>query len=331
MNHTHRTVIFLAITLLSSFFSFSNAQNEERAKARQIHREALSQNTMQLDSLKNAVAALQHELGENVERIEALTEKIEDNTFFDWKAWTAWAVGILALAVAWITYRAQSKTEGNTKKLSQQAQHDLLVDLIRHLYRNYVITYTMRTKMEEIDYRGYPSEEHFLKLKIPLENLHLDAFYGEDAEYKAMHTLYLNFRNYNEEVDVAMSHMTNPSLATATKKEDFETLEFKASYLTGRIIDVMAAIWGDASGDTRLCQKAIQEACVSNARNNQPVDNCGNFTPLGAEQFRQTQYSRIFTTDEQMHQFVESFNEDVKNERMLNQRGAQKVRILKLQ
>ena len=55
------------------------------------------------------------------------------------------------------------KVQENTNRVSQDAQRKLLNDLLRHLYRNYVITYTMRTKMIDIKYKGGPSEEHFIK------------------------------------------------------------------------------------------------------------------------------------------------------------------------
>lgn len=305
-----------------------------REMARQARNEAITQNTLQMDSLTGSIISLQKELGDAVENIEELTERIEDNTYFDWRAWVAWIVAIVALIVAWITYRAQIKTEGNTKKLSQDTQRHLLNDLLRHLYRNYVITYAMRTKMEEIDYRGYPSEEHFQKLKIPMENIHLDAFYGEDSKYKTMHVLYLNFRNYNEEIDVAMKHMTDPNLGVETKKEDFDTLEFKVSYLTGRIADVITKIWNNGEFDEETRHSLQEGISVSlkaetNATNNQDTSGSGDFTPLTTEQFQNTQYARIYTTPEEINHFVSRFNEDVKTERMKNERGAWKVRIIR--
>lgn len=329
-----RRAMLLALCLLAAVPACGQSAygDSTRQARREAHREALSQNTQQMDSLTSTIAALQQELGQTVERIEGVTEDIEDNTFFDWKAWIAWIVGLLALAVAWITYRAQNKTEGNTKKLSQNAQRDLLVDLVRHLYRNYVITYTMRTKMEDIDYRGYPSEEHFLKLKIPMENLHLDAFYGEDAKYKTMHNLYLNLRNYNEEVDVAMKHLTDRGIGTDTKKEDFDTLEFKVSYLTRRIMDVLSALWGNGTDDvaTLMALRAsIAAENSSNATGNQPVEGCEAFGHLTLEQAKGTSYARIYTTEEALAGFVARFNEDVKTDRMKNQRGAWKVRVVR--
>ena len=276
--------------------------------------------------------------------------KIADNTAFDTKAQIAWWVAIIALVVsavsmyyAIITYRMQEKTEINTKKaeentkkaeqntkrVSQEAQRKLLNDLLRHLYRNYVITYTMRTKMADINYNGYPSEEHFEKLKIPMENIHLDAFYGEDQKFQDMHVLYLNMRNYNEEIDVALKHIVNPVLKRETKDEDFDTLEFKVSYLTGRIVDTIRRIWGNDSRFMEEMRQAINLSLsgTTNSTNNTDVPDSGDFTHLTIEQLKNTCYTKIYS-DQELENFCKVFNNDVHEERKKNIRGGWKVRMI---
>lgn len=276
--------------------------------------------------------------------------KIADNTAFDTKAQIAWWVAIIALVVsavsmyyAIITYRMQEKTEINTKKaeentkkaeqntkrVSQEAQRKLLNDLLRHLYRNYVITYTMRTKMADINYNGYPSEEHFEKLKIPMENIHLDAFYGEDQKFQDMHVLYLNMRNYNEEIDVALKHIVNPVLTRETKDEDFDTLEFKVSYLTGRIVDTIHRIWGNDSRFMEEMRQAINLSLsgTTNSTNNTDVPGSGDFTHLTIEQLKNTCYTKIYS-DQELENFCKVFNNDVHEERKKNIRGGWKVRMI---
>lgn len=276
--------------------------------------------------------------------------KIADNTAFDTKAQIAWWVAIIALVVsavsmyyAIITYRMQEKTEINTKKaeentkkaeqntkrVSQEAQRKLLNDLLRHLYRNYVITYTMRTKMADINYNGYPSEEHFEKLKIPMENIHLDAFYGEDQKFQDMHVLYLNMRNYNEEINVALKHIVNPVLTRETKDEDFDTLEFKVSYLTGRIVDTIRRIWGNDSRFMEEMRQAINLSLsgTTNSTNNTDVPGSGDFTHLTIEQLKNTCYTKIYS-DQELENFCKVFNNDVHEERKKNIRGGWKIRMI---
>lgn len=242
----------------------------------------------------------------------------------------AFIIAVLSAAIAWYTYKAQQRTEGNTKKLSQDAQRKLLNELLRHLYRNYVITYTMRTKMKDIDYKGYPSEEHFEKLKIPMENIHLDAFYGEDKKFQRMHVLYLNLRNYNEEVEVALKHIIDPVIKAQTKDEDFDTLEFKVSYLTGKIIDTIVAIWGDKPEYKEEMRKAMELSLSgeTNATDNIDVPGSEAFDLVTTEAFKKTKYSMLYN-DIEIEKVCTIFNNDVHEERKKNARGAWKVRIIK--
>ena len=270
--------------------------------------------------------------------------KIADNTSFDTKAKVGWWVAILAFIVsgvsmyyAIITYKAQTRTEHNTqkaeentKRVSQEAQRKLLNELLRHLYRNYVITYTMRTKMIDINYEGYPSEEHFIKLKVPMENIHLDAFYGEDQKFQYMHVLYLNLRNYNDEIEVALKHIIDHDMAKETKDEDFDTLEFKVSYLTGRIIETIYQIWSESESIKREMLETMKISLegVTNATENINADNTENFKRLTVQELMKTKYTLLYS-GEQLNMFCNIFNHDVHEERMRNARGAWKVRMIR--
>jgi len=267
---------------------------------------------------------------------EAMTQ-IADNTrqdFIkdDWNVygWVAFIIALFSLIVSGVTLYAQWRTEDNTKKLSQNAQRHLLNELIRHLYRNYVITYTMRTKMKDIKYKGYPSEEHFEKLKIPMENIHLEAFYGEDEKFRLLHVLYLNLRNYNEEVEIALKHIIDPVIKKQTKDEDFDTLEYKVSYLTGRIIDTIYEVWGDNIEYRNDMRKAMELSLsgTTNATNNIDVPNSGKFNALILDALKNTSYTRLYS-DNELEKVLEIFNHDVHEERKKNERGAWKVRMIK--
>lgn len=51
-------------------------------------------------------------------------------------------------------------------------------------------------------------------------------------------------RKHNEEVEVALRHICNPSLSRETQEEDFDILEFKVAYLTQKIVGTINSIWG---------------------------------------------------------------------------------------
>lgn len=50
-----------------------------------------------------------------------------------------------------------------------------------------------------------------------MENIHLEIFYGDKA-YSIIHTLYLQLRNYNVEVQVASEHFKHQGIDMFTKK-----------------------------------------------------------------------------------------------------------------
>ncbi len=155
-------------------------------------------------------------------------------------------VAVLALLVSIFTAVAQGLTTSNTNKLDKKTQKKLLEDLVRHLYRNLVIVCTAFYKMEKTkkngQYTNYPSEEHLYKLKIPLEKIQLNLFL-RDSNYEKVEKLYLNFRNYNTEIDVICEHFKNPQIDYATKLRDFSTLIFKSGMLTEEIINLAKVIY----------------------------------------------------------------------------------------
>lgn len=279
-----------------------------------------------------------------------LMSLIEDNTRkrpkedgWNLYGWSAFLIALASLIVAGLsfyyarrtytytrlTYAEQSKTVDNTKKLSRDAQRHLLNDLLRHLYRNYVKTYTMRTKMKEIDYQGYPSEENYEKLKVPMENFHMEAFYGDDDKYSKVHNLYLNFRNYNEEIDVARQHSVDKNISKKTIDEDFDTLEFKVSYLTSRIIQTINEVWGDKTQFINEMKQAINNAVneTTNASETIDVEGSEKFERLEIKDLTQTSYSILYTPEE-LKILCDKFNTSVHNERKLNERRAWKVRMI---
>ena len=358
------------IILILSFVLFSItsvAQDKTEQESEFIVSKDTTKNPILKELL--IIRNLQEEAKEDRQKIKAKMEKqeaeqnevptneygailqVEHNTRPHWYSdgWNLFGVltfflAIIAFAVSWgsylytkwsyrytkDTYFAQIKTEDNTRKLSQEAQRHLLNELLRHLYRNFVITYTMRTKMKDIKYKGYPSEEHFEKLKIPMENIHLEAFYGEDEKFQLMHVLYLNLRNYNEEVEVALKHIIDPVIKKQTKDEDFDTLEFKVSFLTEKIIDTIYEVWGENAEYKNDMRKAMNLSLSgkTNAIKNIDVPNSGKFSALTLDALKNTSYTRLYSESE-LEKVLEIFNHDVHEERKKNERGAWKVRMIK--
>lgn len=304
---------------------------------REIHEESRDQRKRAVEERLRRDSLQNKESEEDMMSDYGVMARIEDNTHQrpmtdGWNLYGifAFAIAVISAAISWYTYKEQRKTESNTKKLSQDTQRLLLNDLLRHLYRNYVKTYAMRTKMADIDYDGYPSEENYVKLKIPMENIHLDAFYGEDEKFRRMHVLYLNLRNYNEEVDVALKHATQQELTLETKDEDFDTLEFKASFLTEKIITTIHDIWGEDARYDEEMRNALDLSISgnSNAKRNIDTDGSGQFRHLTIDELKKTAYSSLYN-EKQLEEICKTFNHDVQEERKRNERNAWKIRMIR--
>ena len=196
----------------------------------------------------------------NICDIRMHTFDTAQNTALCWYDFHTLFVAVLALLASLVavyyareTYESQKltqentlKTQGNTQRISLESQKGLLIDLVRHLYRNLVVTYAIKTKLKHWGYgKCYPSEEHLLKLKVPVENLHLDAFYENNDNYKKINKLYLLLRNYNVEIDVALNHFPQCEIDASIKEHDLDTLMFKPGFLVEKIMEFLCQLYPD--------------------------------------------------------------------------------------
>lgn len=201
--------------------------------------------------------------------------QVENNTrqhwwYDDWNCFGIFTfiVALASLIIGWITYNAQKKTEENTtktqrntSKLNLEEQKSLLSDMIRHFYRNYVVSLALGIKLENEKegnkYRCYPSEEHLLKMAVNLDDVHLNLFYQENRQHHLMNKLFVMLRNYNIELSVICDHLKSQKIDYATKVRDLQTLTFKCYYLTEEITKLIGEIW----------YKNDEKAYESDARN----------------------------------------------------------------
>jgi len=142
-------------------------------------------------------------------------------------------VAIIGVIISWFNYKEQKNTQLNTRLLTPDKQIGILIDMVRHLYRNLVVTRTIETKMRAFNFQAYPSEEHLVKLQIPLEQIQLDSFLN--MNFATLSHLNFVFRNYNEEIRIIKDHLKDPSLSREVKERDLETLTFKCGFLASRI------------------------------------------------------------------------------------------------
>ena len=127
-----------------------------------------------------------------------------------------------------------------------------------------------------------------------------------------------------------MKHITDPAIKKVTKDEDFDTLEFKVSFLTGRIVDTIYKIWGDNPKYKEDMREAINLSLngETNATDNIDVPNSEKFKALTLDELKNTNYTKLYS-EEELKKVQKIFNNDVHEERKKNERGAWKVRMIK--
>ena len=229
--------------------------------------------------MKKREAELQEQTEADMSNEYGAILQVENNTrqhwwYDDWNCFGIFTfiVALASLIIGWITYNAQKKTEENTtktqrntSKLNLEEQKSLLSDMIRHFYRNYVVSLALGIKLEaEKDgdkFRGYPSEEHLLKMAVNLDDVHLNLFYQENEQHHLVHKLFVMLRNYNIELSVISEHLKSQQIDYATKVRDLQTLTFKCYYLTGEITRLIGMIWykGEKDYESEARQRIIEE------------------------------------------------------------------------
>ncbi|MCH5312646.1 MAG: hypothetical protein J1E57_11960 [Prevotella sp.] len=258
-------------------------------------------------------------------------EQIVKNTEYDWMpgfiiSLFALFAGITSAIYAYLTYKSQKDTELNTSRLNPDEQRLLLIGMLRHLYRNFVISYSINVKMKAKDFMVYPSEEHLKKMQVVLTDIHLNLFYRSDEKYHDMNKLYMELRNYNMELDVICNHFRNPDIDIETKKRDLRTLCFKCDYLTKRITNLIGKIWyQDETSFHREARHIIVEE--TKEKNKMPGDSyTESFEPYN--NVNSFYAKELFANEPDT--FFNGLNENVRHECGTNSEGAEKIHMISL-
>lgn len=262
----------------------------------------------------------------------SVLKAIEKNTHFSWMPGIlAFIISVIALIAAissawytWKTYTYQKQTEENTSRLSMPEQRRLLADMIRHLYRNMVVSYSVKVKMKEFSLRAYPSEEHLTKMKTNLNDIHLNLFYRNDAEHRMMNKLYMELRNYNYEIDVICQHFKDPTIDDKTKERDLDTLCFKCNYLTESIVKVLGFIWEHKEEGFLEEARGIIKEVTKEKNGRGDIPYAKPFEPYrNPESFY---VKTIFANNSD--EFYQGFDENVRHECGMNEEGADKIHMI---
>lgn len=186
--------------------------------------------------------------------------------------WVAVLVAVMSLFFAGITFASQHETEKNTMKITPESQRQILKDLIRHYYRNYIIILALERKISGRLRDYYPSEEHLLKLAVNLDDLHPAAFYNQVENYQRIHNLMMMMRNFNTELGTVTKHLCSPDVPEEAKLRDFATLKFKMGMLAQRTYEAILTMWPDKSWAAYI--KEMREACEKRLGRNHGCREC---------------------------------------------------------
>ena len=236
-------------------------------------------------------------------------------------------VGIFAMKYARQTLHSQRQTEKNTYRLEPEVQKNLLIEMCRHLYRNMVISYAISEKMRISNYTAYPSEEHLLKMKVTLEDIHDEIFYKNEKEFFQISKLYMYLRNYNAELDIICDHFRNPTIDVNTKQRDVTTLLLKCHFLIKEIFDFIVSVdsvWDklDETDVRNMITSAIEDD--RNKRKNEQSKYKGDYN---AYHTLGTVFTDKFYPD-RVEEFLAEFNEDVIKEMGVNREGGEKIHMI---
>lgn len=233
--------------------------------------------------------------------------------------------------VGWKTMKAQLSTDDNTKgKKNIRSTQNLMVDMIRHFYWNYVISYAIAERMRKAHYKVYPSEEHLKKMAVHLDSIDLHIYLENSENYSTLSNLYLLLRNYNYELEVIGAHFRDSAIDDETKERDLKTLIFKCDFLTRKVVEALSLIWPDTGrsffDEAREMILNTQGTRWSKRENKEIAEY--SFTPYmgNDDTYYITELFRDSSDD-----FVTNFNRDVAVELGKNNVGGNKIHMIDLE
>lgn len=359
-------LFLFSIVLLSSPISAQNIvpQQIEPLSSKDSTNKAILEQLVAIRGLQEEAKEDRQKIWEEMENKEAELKEIpkneygailqvEHNTRQDWLkddwnfygfftfalAITAFIVSVMSYRYTRKTYYSQTMTESNTSKLSREEQKALLSDMIRHFYRNYVVSLTLRVKLEagkrnktkdgkNKHFTGYPSEEHLKKMMVNLNDIHLNLFYKEEESHQLMNKLYVMLRNYNLELDVICDHLKSQSIDYTTKSRDLDTLAFKCFYLTKEITQLIGKIWyeNEVGYVTQARERIIREQEKNRKDNSDETKHYGRRIKLYVPD-KSYYLGTLFSDDRE--KFLEDLKKDVLIEAGTNTSGSPKIHIIK--
>ncbi len=215
-----------------------------------------------------------------LKQIAQLTESVAQNTEFSYLSGDFTLIATIS-TIATVFTLGSLYFGVRQSRIDKMCQRKIFDDIIRHFYRNKICISAMRAKYIVASESGtkhcYPSEEHYLKLNVLPDDLHLEKYYRKGKTFDMLHKLHMLMRNFNIEAEVALSHIKDEKTPYKTKLRDFATLDFKCGFLTQKICEVMTEIWGSDKIFDSIWDDILTE------HNKNESDNKDNICPPSTE------------------------------------------------
>lgn len=232
---------------------------DELKSIRSVQDSTYNQRMRAVEARKNAASNKTEESPSEYSILSGIENNTDSNFMAD--SWNLYGILALIFSIggvlyAYLQYRSQRETEkhtGNAEKQTKNApvsvQKGKLAALPRHFYRNLACTgaiifnHLHPSNGKSAARNAYPSESNLLKLQTLPDDIFLPIDIDEES-YKEMHELKLLFRNYNMEVVVASSHLSQRHLTDKSLEQDFDNLLFKPLFLSKKIFNYEKVLCG---------------------------------------------------------------------------------------
>ena len=288
---------------------------------------------MDTANITDSIMSIERTFGIMSEIGESAHSLVQNTTPDFW--YDDWSFIAVFSALATVSAVISIVRDTRQSRIAESCHRLLFSDIIRHLYRNKVCVSAMKLKYLMASNEGktycYPSDEHYLKLRLLPEDLHLEKYYRHKKTFDMLHKLYLLMRNYNVEIDTALEHIKANEIPFKTKMRDFETLDFKSGYITSKLLEVMQVLWTKEDME-KFAWSIVLDAHQANIKDNAiPTESCYAqlLEEVSAKESSSDWYFTRILSDNHIA-FKNNLSTDILIECGLNSKGQEKIHIIEM-
>lgn len=209
--------------------------------------------------------------------------------------WLALIVAFMSFVVSFMTWHSQNETMKNTAIIGKEELQDKLAGSYHSLIRNVVNLYSLYIKLDQNEWKSYPSEEYMWKMKLTEfdeNSISVRLVYGD--RFHKIQNLNELIRFFNMHVDAAVLHLKNGTMGLDVKKRDLIGLNAMIWLIASHLSLTMANLFprnGSRENYTKI-RTNIKECLnqwydgIEKATTSIPIDNYKSlFGDIGNQPF----------------------------------------------